>query len=184
MRLSEIHIPSWAITVLNEIQRRPGRAALIALNAIPAIEMALRSVGNIYRMSPSEKQGDLHHELGGNLIGVILFTTCAFDRFTGARLCGAIGFIVYSTYYDERRHAPLSSKFIYTLYNNVVPSAITRITGLVSAFFKSISIRMIALVVIVVGGYLLYGGTSQKIDTLYFRETASKTWAMFSKVWR
>ena len=143
--------------IVTYIQQRPGTSALIAFNAIPALEMAIRAIGNIVVLSRG-KDPDAWNELGGNLFGVIWLTPCALEVFPGARLCGAVSFIFYS-YFKGTQDKPL-----------ITAKKVAEFMTLLFMGFVFVRQNPIKTVVACVGTYLLF--------------TQAKTSSIFSKVWR
>ena len=102
MKISNIIISYAVNTVIADVKKRPGNACIVALSALPAIEMAIRSIGFLYEIACMTKDVESRSKKAGNLIGVVLLTPCALDAFRGARPLGAIGFIFYSIFLTDK----------------------------------------------------------------------------------
>lgn len=141
---------------------------MVAFSAIPALEMGIRGVGKLYQFAYKRKDPDIYDPMSRYLIGVVLLTPCALDVFPGARLCGVIGFNIYSYNRGDQDQALLTAKLICALDMKIV--------GLASVVFKGLVFAKQHI-----GKIILFSMTAY---FLFARIDVSKTTAMFSRVWR
>ncbi len=184
MRLSSTIVPYIWDSTLTEIRRKPFKAAATAISALPAVEMAFRSLINLYQLS-HRKDAEMLYRTGGYLIGVCLLTPCALNAFPGARECGAIGFVLYAT----RAPLPptlLSLWLIHTIHTRVVSPLLQLAikTGKVALeVLTFIRRRIIICSVIGVITYLSYVEGKKRIPDSFYRDTVLRAKDIFSKVW-
>jgi hypothetical protein len=147
--------------ILTYVQQRPITSAFIGINAIPVLEMAIRAIGNCIELSQS-KDPEAWHELGGNAIGIIWLTPCAFDAFPGARLLGAVSFIFYSYFKgaEDKNNKPL-----------LTSKKVVQFIALFYTGFALVRNNPIRASIVLASAYLL------------FRQIDLKTLSIFSKVW-
>lgn len=184
MRLSSTIVSYIWSSTLCEARKKPFKAVTIAISAIPAVEMAFRSLINLYQLS-QRKEAELQYKTGGYLIGACLLTPCAMNAFPGARESGAIAFILYATR-TSLPHSLLSSWFIHIIHTKIVSPLLQvalKIGSLALEVLAFIKKRIVICTVIGVVTYLSYVEGKKRIPDTFYRETALKARDMFSKVW-
>lgn len=144
-------------TVIQKCYNKPLKAGTIAICAIPAMEMALRFIGNTHQVYYLGNKGQ-EHELSTNFIGAVFLTASLIEFFPGGRVVGAIVYIFYVTFNNDN---DVSNESDRTFSSRVIFYSMSKIKEypfLATALFFAL--------------YFFNG------------KTAARTSAMFSRVWK
>lgn len=100
--------------VIAEFKKNRHGAVAIGLTALPALEMGLRGLGNLFQKYYFKKKSkDLDWNIGSNLGGALLYGVCAVNPIPAARLLGATLFVGYSLMSNRKKDDYLVFKCIY-----------------------------------------------------------------------
>lgn len=114
MRISLANYSQLIHVIETRIKRNPKITLAIACTAIPAIEMAIRGIGDVFKKYSGKYQdhelGDLNWNIGTNIGGALLYGMSACIPAT--RFLGAVLFVGYSIFETERNGIGMNASYI------------------------------------------------------------------------
>lgn len=116
------------------------RVAIGAFNFIPAAEMAIRAVGDVFKLTPDSDKEELRWKnFSANSGGVLMYGLLGLNFIPSTAIIGVAVFIIHSLWtYDEKKDNYLTSKCIHFVVSKVISPVLTKIFSIVEPILKGI----------------------------------------------